>query len=70
MGLLHHERVSARQIAAQRLAGADAARGAKMKWGSPAGPLSSRLLATYFSRKDRVLLSFPHESVVAFARAP
>jgi hypothetical protein len=26
--------------------------------------------AIYFGRKDRVLLSFPHESVVAFARAP
>jgi hypothetical protein len=27
-------------------------------------------LATCFSRKDRVPLSFPDESVVAFARAP
>jgi hypothetical protein len=27
-------------------------------------------LAIYLSRKEGVLLSFPHESVVAFARAP
>jgi len=26
-------------------------------------------LAIYFRRKDRVLLSFPHKSAVAFARA-